>query len=272
MTRSGVKTLAGAGALLLFAYLVALIAMAPAASVWKLLEPRLDLPVAVQIQELSGSFWNGRAGPLRVEGREIGNLAWRWQPMALLQGQLGLRLNWRAGADEADLLLRLRRGAAQVSGLRGALEASRLQPWFDLPVLLGGRVELDIARIRWDAVAGFQQADGTVLWADAAAGLPRPLALGLYRAEVDALDGSLLARIGASPESPLDIRGTASWHPSGGHRLDLSLRSGSQADPALRSALDTIARRQPDGSHRLLLEDSRPSVAGPATDRPTPSR
>ena len=272
MTRSGVKALAGAGAVLLFTYLVALVAMAPAASVWKLLEPRLDLPVALQIQELSGSFWNGRAGALRVEGREIGNLAWRWQPMALLQGQLGLRLHWQAGADEAALRLRLRRGAAQVTGLRGALDASRLQPWFDLPVLLGGRVDLDIARIRWDAVAGFQQADGTVLWADAAAGLPRPLALGLYRAEVDALDGSLLARIEASPESPLDVRGTVSWHPSGSHRLDLSLRSGSAADPALRSALDAIARRQPDGSHRLLLENSRPSVAAPAADRPAPSR
>ena len=272
MTRSGVKPLAGVSALLLLTYLVALIAMAPAASVWKLLEPRLDLPVAVQVQELSGSFWNGRAGSLRVEGRDIGNLAWRWRPMALLKGQLGLRLHWQAGTDEADLLLRLRRGTAQIIGLRGTLDASRLQPWFDLPMLLRGRVDLEIARIRWEAGAGFQQADGTVLWADAAAGLPRPLALGLYRAEVDILDGSLLARIEASPESPLEVRGTASWHPSGSHRLDLSLRSGSQTDPHLHSALDAIARRQPDGSHRLLLEASGSSIADPAADRSMPSR
>ena len=256
MTPSRVRTLAGTGALLLFAYLMALTAMAPAPFVWKLLEPRLELPVVLQVQELSGSVWNGRAGPVRVEGLEIGQIAWRWQPIAMFQGRLGLRLHWQAGADEADLLLQLSRGAARLTNLRGGLDASRLQAWFDLPVLLDGRVDLDVGRIRWDAEAGFHQADGTVLWSNAAAGLPRPLALGLYRAELDALDGALRTRIEASPESPLGVQGTTSWHPSGAHRLDLMLRAGSQADPALRSALDAIASRQTDGSHRLLLEDS----------------
>lgn len=263
MTRPTLKALAGTGALLLFAYLMALIAMAPAPFVWKLLEPQLDLPVVLQVQELSGSVWNGRAGAVRVEGREIGRLAWRWQPMAMLRGRLGLRLHWQAGADEVELLLQLGRGAARLTDLRGGLDASRLQAWFDLPVLLDGRVDLDVGRIRWDGDTGFHQADGSVLWSNAAAGLPRPLTLGLYRAELDALDGALQARIEASPESPLEIQGTASWHPSAGHRLDLMLRAGPQADPALRSALDAIASRQTDGSHRLLLEGADAPMAGP---------
>jgi general secretion pathway protein N len=271
MTRSRVRVLAGAGALLLFAYLMALIAMAPAQVVWKLLEPRLDLPVLLQVGELSGSVWNGHAGPVRVEGREIGRLAWRWQPMAVLRGRLGLRLHWQAGADEADLLLQLGRGAVRMTNLRGGLDANRLQAWLDLPVLLDGRVDLDVGRIRWDAEAGFHQADGTLFWSNAAAGLPRPLALGLYRADLDTLDGALQARIEAAPESPLELQGTASWHPSTGHRLDLMLRAGSQADPALRSALDAIASRQTDGSHRLQLQDSSARMTEPAAARPASS-
>ncbi len=271
MTRSTLRTLAGTGALLVVAYLMALIAMTPAPFVWKLLEPRLDLPVVLQVQELSGSVWNGRAGLVRVEGRDIGRLAWRWQPMAMLQGRLGLHLQWQAVADAAELSLQLGREAVRVTDLRGGLDASRLQAWFDLPVLLDGRVDLDVIDIRWDAEAGFHQAEGTVLWSDAAAGLPRPLTLGLYRAEIDALDGALQARIETAPESALEVQGTASWHPFGGHRLDLMLRAGSQADPALRSTLDAIANRQTDGSHRLLLEDPGAPITDPAAVRPTPA-
>ncbi|TVP76625.1 type II secretion system protein N [Thioalkalivibrio sp.] len=272
MMRPRAKQIAGAGALVLAAYLVTLGLLFPASLAWRLAEPRLNLPFALDPGTLSGPVWRGQAGPVRVNGQDVGSVAWRWQPGSLLRGRLGLALDWQAGPDRLQGHVRLGRGDAAARTVRGELDAGRLQAWFDLPVLLDGRVALDIGRIRWSADAGFQDAEGALHWTEAAAGLPRTMPLGQYRAELDAPDGSLLARIEASPESPLDVRGTASWHPSGSHRLDLSLRSGSQADPALRSALDAIARRQPDGSHRLLLEDSGSSMANPAAGQPRPSR
>jgi general secretion pathway protein N len=253
MIRRRSRRIAGVGALLLGTYLLALAALFPASLAWRLAEPRLDLPFALDPGTLSGRVWSGRAAPVRVNNHDLGAVAWRWQPGALLSGRLGLALEWRSGTDGVDGRLRLGRGQAEAVAVRGAVGAGRLQAWLKLPVLLDGRVDLDIARIRWSADAGFESAEGALLWADAAGGLPRAMPLGQYRAGLEAVDGALGTRIESAPGSPVEADGAASWHPAGSYRVDLQLRPGSDADRNLASALDAIAPRQPDGSHRLLL-------------------
>lgn len=248
------KRLAGVGALLLGTYLVALLALFPASLAWRLAEPRLDLPFALDLGTVSGRVWSGRAGPVRVNRHDLGSIAWRWQPGTLLAGRLGLALEWRSDADAVDGRLRLGPEQAEAVAVRGAIGAGRIQAWLNLPVLLDGPVDLDIARIRWHADAGFETADGVLLWTDAAGGLPRAMPLGQYRAGLEAVDGALGTRIESAPGSALEADGTASWHPTGTYRVDLRLRAGSGADRNLASALDAIAPRQPDGSHRLLLQ------------------
>lgn len=248
------KRVAGAAALVLAAYLATLVALFPADVAWRMVEARLDLPVAIEPGALTGRMWNGRAEGLRVDGREIGAIAWHWQPGALLRGRLGLALRWQADAERVDARLRLGRGAAEVAGVRGTLAASRIQSGFDLPLLLEGQLELDVARIRWTADNGFEEARGALLWSGAGAGLPRPIPLGQYRAELDAEAGALGVRIESAPDSMLTADGNASWHPAGRYRVDLELRAAADADRNLTAALDAIARPQPDGSHRLQLE------------------
>jgi general secretion pathway protein N len=247
------KRLAGVGALLLATYLVALLALFPANLAWRLAEPRMELPFALDLGTLSGRVWSGRAGPVTVNNHDIGSIVWRWLPGALLTGRLGLALEWRSGADSAHGQLRLGRADAAVSGVRGGVGASRLQAWLKLPVLLDGPIDLDIARIRWSANAGFDTAEGVLLWADAAGGLPRAMPLGQYRADLEAAGGALGTRIESAPGAALVANGSASWRPDGTYRVDLLLRAESGADRNLTSALDAIARRQPDGSHRLLV-------------------
>ena len=253
MTPRRAKQIAGAGALVLAAYLVTLGLLFPASLAWRLTEPRLDLPFSLEPGALSGPVWGGRAGPVRVNGQDLGAVAWRWQPGALLRGRLGLALEWQMGPDRLQGNLRLGRGDAAARAVRGELDAGRLQGWLNLPVLLDGRVALDIERIRWRADAGFRDAEGNLYWAEAAAGLPRTMPLGQYRAELEAREGALGARIDSGPESALEATGGASWHPAGDYRVDLELRAGPGAERALTGALDAIARPQPDGSYRLQL-------------------
>jgi general secretion pathway protein N len=201
----------------------------------------------------SGRIWNGRADGVRVDGHEAGSLHWRLQPAALLRGRLGLALQWESGRDRVDARLRLGTGSAQASNVRGGLDASRIQAWFDLPLLLDGRLELDLRRIHWTSDRGFTDAGGTLLWGGAGAGLPRPIRLGEYRAEVAAGAGALDARIDSGPDSTLAVEGSASWHPAGEYNVDLELRAAADADRNLVAALDSIGQRQADGSHRLQL-------------------
>ncbi len=254
MTPRRARQIAGAGALVLAAYLVTLGLLFPASLAWRLAEPKLDLPFPFELGALSGPVWGGRAGRVRVNDQDVGAVAWRWQPGSLLRGRLGLALDWHAGADRLQGNLRLGRGDAAARTVRGELDAARLQAWLNLPVLLDGRVTLDIGRIRWSADAGFRDTEGTLHWAEAAAGLPRTMPLGQYRAELAAREGALGTRIESGPASVLEATGTASWHPAGDYRVDLELRAGSGSERALIGALDAIARPQPDGSYQLQLQ------------------
>jgi hypothetical protein len=74
------KQIAGAGGLVLAAYLVTLGLLFPASLAWRLAEPGRDLPFALDPGTLSGPAWGGRAGPVRVNGQDVGTVAWRWQP------------------------------------------------------------------------------------------------------------------------------------------------------------------------------------------------
>jgi len=253
MTRPQAKRIAGAAALLLAVYLATLVFLFPADIAWRAVDARLELPVTVTTASVSGRIWNGRADGLRVDGHEAGSLHWRLQPVALLRNRLGLALRWESGGDRVDARVRLGTRSAQAAHVRGGLDASRIQAWFDLPLLLDGRLELDLPQVRWTDDAGFTDAAGRLLWVGAGAGLPRPMRLGEYRAELAADSGRLEVRIDSDPDSTLAAEGYALWHPAGEYNVDLELRAAAGADPNLVAALDSIAQREGDGSHRLQL-------------------
>jgi general secretion pathway protein N len=260
MKRRRWTRIVGAGAGLLGVYLIALVALAPASFAWRVVEPHLELPVALEIGSLSGFLWNGRAQALRVNGRQAGALAWRWQPAALVHGRLGLQIDWHLGGDRIVGQLRLGPSAGEATAVRGVLAASRVQGWFELPLLLEGQLDLDIARIAWDEDTGIHSAAGAVFWANAAAGLPRPVPLGQYRGGLESMDGALRLRVESSPESMLAVQGLAGWAPPATHHVDFLLRARTEAEAALRPALDMLAQPQSDGSYRLRL-DSTPTNA-----------
>lgn len=245
-------------ALLSAVYLITLAALAPASVVWRLAEPRLALPFELTLGAVSGSIWNGQAGTVRVNDQPLGALGWQWQPGALMSGRLGLKLRWQMDTDRVDAEVRLGRSSADVARLHGGLAASRLQAWLDLPLLLDGRVDLDIAHIAWNGRAGVHAAEGALLWSEAAAGLPRPVPLGHYRAGLEPEDGGLTARVDSDPDSMLAVRGVAGWSPPGDHRVDFEMRIRTEAQSMLKPTLDLLAQPQADGSHRLRLDSREP--------------
>lgn len=253
MTRAHTKRVVGAVALLLAVYVAALLFLFPASVVWRIAEARLDLPVAVSTGAVTGRIWSGRADAVRVDRHRLGDLTWRLQPGSLLRGRLGIALGWQLEDDRIDARVRLGRRSAEAFDVRGGLGAGRIQDWFELPLLLDGRLTLDLRRLEWSDDAGFEEAEGAVLWAGAAGGLPRPIPLGDYGAELDAADGALVARIESRPDSPLVATGDAAWHPAGEYRVDLELRANPDAHRNLVAALDSVARRESDGGYRLQL-------------------
>lgn len=257
MNRQGIKRVAAGAGLLLAVYLTALALLFPAELGWRIaesqLEARLDLPAAITVTTVSGRVWNGQADGVSVDGKPFGSIRWRLMPSALLRGRLGVSLRWHSEGDHLVARVRLGTGSAEAIAVRGELGAEHIQAWLDLPLLLDGRITLDVPRVLWSADSGFDDASGGLLWAGAGAGLPRPMSLGDYRAELANADGELLAQLTSGPDSALAAEGTAAWRPDGAYRIDLVVRAEGHSDRNLQSVLDSIAQRQRDGSHRLQV-------------------
>jgi len=81
-----VKRRLGYALLAVCAYLVFLIAQLPAAQLYGWLKPRAGAPL--QLYQVSGSPWNGRAAAADIGKTRIEEPAWVLRPQALLLGRI----------------------------------------------------------------------------------------------------------------------------------------------------------------------------------------
>ena len=133
------------------------------------------LPAPWACAHAEGTVWRGRCRRLLADGREAGEVAWRWQALTLLRGDLAATFTWSRAEDRLA-------GHALVSGrdltltdLRGQLDATSLRT---LPVLppalasrlsrLNGRLRIGLDLIamrggRWSALRGTLEG-GSIAW------------------------------------------------------------------------------------------------------------
>jgi hypothetical protein len=141
----------------------------PAASALRLLPP----PWACQQAE--GTVWRGRCGRLVADGREAGEVAWRWQAVKLLRGELAVSVRWTRGGDHLAGQAVLSGRDLTLTDLRGLLDTGSLRT---LPVLppvmasrlsrLDGQLRIGLAAVeirggRWSALRGTLDG-GSLAW------------------------------------------------------------------------------------------------------------
>lgn len=149
--------------------LLGLLAAIVVASFPARLAVRLAMPdnSPVQLEDVSGSIWTGRAGRILYQGADQGALSWRVHPRALLQRQIDVTVGLEG--SQLDGVARLVRQGEQihVSDARFTLPATRLEPLLDIPALhLTGqvRVELDELRLQNRVPMALK---GNAVWNDA---------------------------------------------------------------------------------------------------------
>lgn len=78
----------------------------PASWLYEVTEAETHLPKSfkqkVKIQQINGSWWQGKVRlSIKDDGwLDVGQVAWTWQPSALLDGDLGLALDWMLSENE----------------------------------------------------------------------------------------------------------------------------------------------------------------------------
>jgi len=226
--------------------LVVLVALFPASWAWRLVGEK---PAPLQIGQIRGSVWHGRAEGVSYAGIELGTLRWRLSPAQL----------W--GRTDLHLLLKgdLAHGKADITR-RGDTLTGRdvhLEVTVDtLPVTLGtppmhprGTLVIDIARV--ELHDGWPRAlMGHIVWQDAAlADRFDTVPLGDLRADLSERDGSVLEAKLSDDGGPLALSGTVEASTLG-WRVNAVLRARKDT-PLMHRVIAQLGQPSSDGSLHL---------------------
>lgn len=235
--------------LILFVLVVVVVASFPAKYAIGWLSPA-NAPV--QLQEVSGSIWNGQAGKLSYRGQDMGQLHWTVQAMPLLRGQVATtaRIDGPLLSGHADI----EAGSKQlyVSNAQFTLPASRLEPVLDIPALrLTGEVKVELDELRLEN--NFPTAlAGRARWTDAGVTGAEQAVFGTIVASFGALQGGGLGGEVNDEGGPLAVKGSFKTGLLGFQaEAHLQARDGN---PQVTRALAHIGQVQEDGSVLFRVE------------------
>ena len=182
--------------LCLAAYLLFLLANLPAAQVI----PRLPLPAQLNIQDLSGTIWDGRARLVTYQGIPLNQVQWQLSPWGLLSGALWLELDAGNSRDAEQVSLKgslvLGQNRVATDGLQLFLPTDLIIAQFPLPlpVNAAGRFRVQLDKLSYQD--GCQELQGTGQWLNAqVAGTQGYIPLGNFEADLACQQQDLLINI-----------------------------------------------------------------------------
>jgi general secretion pathway protein N len=249
--------------LALIALLIGLVIHAPAATLYAWFAPE---PSAVEVRNLSGTLYQGRAAAVLQQGQlRAENLAWTLQPGALLGARLSYALSGQAlGGPFTARLGATPTGRVHAAPLLASGDINRLLVSIGQGFLpLAGQWRLELERLvikdQWPeelvGVATVQNASWTLM--------RDPLVIGDFEAllstEADPAGGppTLLATV-RSLRGALEVEGTARQFADRRQRADLRVRPAADAPPMVANLLRGIGRPDAQGWYRIQQDGRLP--------------
>ncbi|MGB8635031.1 MAG: type II secretion system protein N [Rhodanobacteraceae bacterium] len=233
--------------LLLLVAIAAVVAWTmPARLAWKLMAPRVPV---LQLSDISGSMWDGRAAQASIAGQPLGALAWQTELLPLLHGDVRVHAHIKGADIEGHgEVTRHMDGLIVVRDAQVQLPGSVLQGALGLPSLrVQGRLHLSAreARIR---NAWFVSLDGTGRWDDVGVSGAAEAHLGTINMRFsEPSPPTVHGEIRDDGHGPLTIHGALTALPTG-YTLDARLRARDPNDLQTQEALRYLGQRQADGS------------------------
>lgn len=206
----------------------------------------------IELSDVTGSVWNGRAGAVSAFGRGLGAIEWTVAKAPLFARRVDADVKLGGAGIDAKARIETGRDVVRIDDLSLVLPAELLGPALDIPSLVfEGRIALDVPEA--EIADGFlRSARGSASWSDIGIRGAAVARLAGIRADFEpAADGAIVARI-RDLGGALAVDGTVSIK-DGKFRSEtrLALR---EPDPQLGEILKFIGERTPDGASILRVE------------------
>lgn len=207
----------------------------------------LPADAPVQLEDVSGTVWKGRAGRVIRNGNDLGALGWRVHPRALLSGAVDADVTLDGPAYTGKgRVSRARDGAIRLTDVDASFPASRLEPVLDVPALnLLGRVEvrLDTLQLQNSVPSALK---GSATWRNAAVSGADQASFGTLGAVFGPLPGGGFGGTVTDEGGPLAVKGEFKTTLLG-YEAHATLRPRDD-NPQVTRALRHIGQPQEDGS------------------------
>jgi hypothetical protein len=235
------------------AYVLFLLATAPAAKLVPLVQPRLG---GVQLAGVDGSLWSGSAALATADPVQLQDLQWRFRPLALLLGraEVALDANWQ-GRPAAALAGKALFGGTYLADVSATVPAPDVLRWLKVKqVSVEGNLALDLARLEWAQGGGLPAVTGAASWTPARVNAPVEVVLGSAQLDTVAEQGVTRGKLKTSGGALL-VDADVELKPDGVYRLDAQIQQKGDVPDAVAQFLSTFAEYK-NGSYRLEWSDS----------------
>ncbi|MER2527836.1 MAG: type II secretion system protein N [Candidatus Competibacter denitrificans] len=251
------KPLWGYSALGIVAFLVFLLLLAPATLVADQIGSRL---AGFTVRGVEGRAIAGALSSVRWRDLSINRLTWRWRPLALLEGRLGINLQTEDPeiklTGNAALGLNRQITLGDLAGRLPLNRVSNLAAAGNLP--LEGMVVLDLRNLALDATGRPTAAQGTIRLLNLRVNLGQPLPLGDYELRLDSAGSEGMQGKIKDINAPLVLEGTLSLQPDGRYRFTGQAMVRDPNNQALRQAMSLLGPPGADGRWPLNFSGALP--------------
>ncbi|WP_028006702.1 type II secretion system protein N [Solimonas flava] len=230
-------------------FLVSLVLLAPAATLYGWLKPGLGDKVA--LAGVDGTLRDGSAAVVLVSGRPLAEqLHWRLRLSDLLLGRLGAELDSRGGVLISGHISK-GYNSVRAADLRIGAGLKPLLSAFGQPFApIDGQASLDLPTLKlldnWPV-----DANGTLRVQGLAWTLAKePIVLGDYEATISR-DGSDMVALVHTLAGSLEVAGDARAKADRSYELHLQLRPKADAPPLVQNLLRSLGNPDPQGYYHL---------------------
>ena len=228
-------------------YVVILIAGFPASYARSTLQSALP---GLQLAELDGSVFSGHASRAVYHGIDLGEVDWRFRPLALLLLRLEYHLEFAHPDSHGHVNIGVRPGGDVVGhDLTMRVRPDRLLNQFS-PVAIesSGSIDLSLEQFTLQDQQ-LREVSGTAAWQQAAIDMPMVLTLGEVGLALETRGDTLVAVI--TRGGVLGLSGEVQLLPGNRYALDLVLRPGAAVGDDTRELLAAVLQTHRDGGYQL---------------------
>ena len=228
-------------------FLIFLISSFPAKVAYGYWKQYLGNQVPLELQDVEGSVWNGKAAEVRLQQHQFQRLHWDLSLLSLLTGTV--KLNWEFALNQGEgkgvigkslfggLFLRNVKAGFHMKDLAPVLQLQALSPEGVI------RLKLDELEIEDGFIVSAQ---GNAVWQNAQVSLFKTLELGSLQLDLEP-DQNGVKGVIKDQGGPLEAQGLLNLDKTGQYNVNGSVRVRDPLKTDLNASINALGRAGPDG-------------------------